>query len=898
MQSLAASTGSKYIVNSPLYPGDLFNNHGCYWPVPDYRADYWQMAHAAAEKFAYGRSNAKAMHTKQAMFYASASSGRDLMAEIIMYPDRCIDHARRMSTDNDLPYLTMRRAADVLDPQRMAHIFKMNYQRNMVASVVASQHMRDTFVVGPPHREQMLRSVSERHSVLRGIHFEDAIFEKHLWLPYCLFDATTGIYDGDHAWSFNAPIEKALANSIQYGSTVPLYARHGHSFDVKDIWGREVSIVDQAWEDARALIDITGTTVRLADGSDVNFRAETCAALLLVRLMHDHQYRSGEGFLDRDRAHPIVKQHYDNLKDTERMDRLKTRILPYMAEFCNWPTLHRILDNDPALKAFWNDHVSPTRKNLRSTHEIETEILSYLPRGGYDNASLRQKVQERRDPPRAFSMAQVDLRSSSHGQHIFPFDTGYDPKRFNDRNFARLGGVADPMRDDPNCGFYAPEQSAALMTLAEFLPDGLPPVKAPRTLLYLDDAVSGVRSAEFTHKHHIDQLSEQSALIDPLANGGNGFAIASAAETREDFSDRIRSLGMEFTRQGEPQNPNEAWRAAHGVGNIIPASDVRKSLDMYSGYREGTETMFHRALAANVPLTLESDVEQTVIRRMIDLDLDGIIIAPGEMSGSSYRYLVEGALAATGLTKRPREGGRFQFEFFMDWSSYLPPPLRQPPEKLDLADLIIHLGLKTKHALDKRNPPKDRDLYVSMARLLDFYEMLIDPVNGNATTERHERTGKDTQHSIIDTKQIDPAFIGFTLYQPGAPNLALTDILRRGEHSDYDAFLQDPDYQSFLNNKLDVAAWRQDPVQKAKLAYMTWFYMRAHELGDVRTKLPVVGHLLTKGIRAFDSDDLIDLPDQYRDARNWWHNLAAKEKTNILGLSRTMRVQGPALAKT
>ncbi len=94
MQSLAASTGSKWIANKPLYPGDLFNNHGCYWPVPDYTDPYWRKAHVFAEKFSYGRSEAKAGYREQSMFYAPASSGPAIIREIMSYPARFIEKAR------------------------------------------------------------------------------------------------------------------------------------------------------------------------------------------------------------------------------------------------------------------------------------------------------------------------------------------------------------------------------------------------------------------------------------------------------------------------------------------------------------------------------------------------------------------------------------------------------------------------------------------------------------------------------------------------------------------------------------------------------------------------------------------------------------------------------------
>jgi hypothetical protein len=886
MQSLCASTGSKWITDKPNYPGDLFNNSGCYWPVPDYTQDYWKLQHTAAEKFTYGRSNAKYAYREQAMFYYAASSGRDLIPELMLYPERVIEHARRFTDDKDTPYLTVRRAADVLDPERMQNIFALNYQRNAAEAAVAAHHMRDTYIIAPAHREQMLRSLSSKHSILRGVGFEDAVFEKHLWGPLCLFDATKGIYGGNAAWSFNAPMEKALGAAIQYGVAVPLQARQGASFDVTDIWNRPVSVVDQACEDARGIVDVVGTKVKLRDGAEVRFRFETAVALLLTRFMYDDMYRKGDPALESDHAHPIVKAHYANDEDQRRFVQLKEIMLPYMAEFCNWPTLRRILNHDPALKDYWDEHVVPSRKNLRPEAEIEAAILGYLPRGGYDNAALRAKVQERRDAPKTLQFAMQSLPQMSHGQHIDPFDGKQDPQFFNDRNFARLGGTSSP-QDEPDPDHYTRGQAAAVMTLAEFLHDGLPPANAPRTVLYVDDVTGGARAANFREKQKIDNLGEQSSIIDPLADGGSSYAEDVAAETSAELSDRVRMLAL--------GNESADWRKTYNIGNVVPSSDVRASLGMYAGYREGTKTMFHWALAAKGPLKLGGDVEQTIVRRWIDLELNGMVLTPGDVSNNSCRYIAEGVLVATGLTKRTHEGARYQFEFFMDDDDSVAVTRRGAPRKLDLADLIIHVGMKTKQDLDMLHPPKNRDQYVTMARLLQTYEMLIDPVNCNTVIKRDEHSGKDTKASIVDWNQVDPAFIGFAAHQPNPAVFALTDIKERGDRPDYDAFVKDPDYQAFLKNKLDVAALIEDPAQKAKLAHMIWFYMRVDMAVPPQKKVPVIGHLLIKGIQAFDRDDTINLPPEYQKARDWWHNLSAKQKANIFE-QKTLFINGPAVA--
>ena len=53
---------------------------------------------------------------------------------------------------------------------------------------------------------------------------------------------------GTKSYSRNGSLEQAIILAIQYASPVALNARDGHNIDVKDIIGRDISLVDQAWE--------------------------------------------------------------------------------------------------------------------------------------------------------------------------------------------------------------------------------------------------------------------------------------------------------------------------------------------------------------------------------------------------------------------------------------------------------------------------------------------------------------------------------------------------------------------------------------------------------------------------------------------------------------------------
>ncbi|MCD8566461.1 MAG: hypothetical protein LRY36_00770 [Alphaproteobacteria bacterium] len=152
--------------------------------------------------------------------------------------------------------------------------------------------------------------------------------------PFILFDAKGIIYDGDAAWSRNAALEKAIGNAIQYGVPLPGLVRRGEDFETPDIKGRPVSIVDQAWEDARHLV--YEVKKRKYAGQEYETRSEPAAALLLIRFMNDLKWRNDvpleQGGLDKSRASQVVKDHYASPEEMAKFDRLRALMLPFLAK--------------------------------------------------------------------------------------------------------------------------------------------------------------------------------------------------------------------------------------------------------------------------------------------------------------------------------------------------------------------------------------------------------------------------------------------------------------------------------------------------------------------------------------------------------------------------------------
>lgn len=883
METKLSKTGSQYIAEKPEYAGDLFNNPDLYWPRPDPSDPLDRMLQKNAEGYAADASRSHSFY-KSAMLYCSMSGGYYGYAIAEKYPDKILAGSRRfMTAADDRPFMTIQRLQEVLGGEIMKNeVFERNGLLNQTATEYASRTMPGFYIAGPDDREGHLRDLGRIHTMLRGAGFKDSTFEQGIYLKKCLLEHERGIYFADHAWSRNACMEKAVPLAAQYGSSYVLDARDGRSYDIVDIEGRPVSIADQAWEDARHLVDVV----------ERGFRSEPSATLLLSRFMHDQMAIEKSPLLDHERAHQIVRERFGVQAEAERMERLKSVMLPYLAERCAWPTLIPIIQNDPHLHAFWEDHVLPSRPAMKQVAEIEKEILSYVPRGGFDAGELRKKIEERRDPKvkrNVFSAASMPSRPK--GVHEAPFDAKFDPKLFNDRNFARLGAVPNPdfTPDNDHLTF---EQNAAILIVNAYR-EARRPVLGARTLLYLDDANSGLAASAFESKHNITDIRAIKTVFDPLGHDSKAFAVTGEKEHRALITQSLETL-MESEQF-------EQWRSGFDIGNIVTLSDFRASAAKYKNNDLRT------GIAADGPIEMSDAGIETCARRYLTLAADGLMLKPGKIKPIEARIISDALCVATGLVERPHEGGKFAFDFFM-WNDYSNAPDTQAePQKMDLGDLILYVGRNVKANLEAKNPAMMREHNVTMARLLEVYEMITDPGRRNISHSRDPKTGADSTAKIINTTQLDPAFIlDLIENDPGLPAVLSSDIHKIGQNSELEAFLSDPDFIAFQKPEHEKGdahykAAQDDPALKAKMVQMMWAWMRAvpmYARFDNKSEprqLPVTGHLSTKGMIGTDEYDLRDLHPDYRAGRDAMDNLNARQRKTVFG-ANTVYVNSPGVS--
>lgn len=905
MDTPGSRTATKWIKpGQSLYPGDMIHNKGVYDKWPDYESPYWENQHMFAEGITFGDIFAKSGYPFKAFIYGSASSGVYGMQQARSFPEKILQHSTSLSEsiDGDVPFITSVRLLEVLERELFAsNVLAQNTRDQMTLARIAAGHLhrrnteKDIYVFTPAQRQGVAKTFTGSHAMSRGTHFEDATWEMHFWGPALLMPETThGIYHGDHAWSNNAALEKGIGLATQYGAEATVDARGGVGFDVIDILGRPVSVVDQAWEDARHLV-YECTRPLIFKGQEYQIRSERAALLLISRFMYDEHYGTQRDFhnsgIDRDRVNDEVALHYMDVNQIERMDQLKSVMIPFLRDHCNWPTLQRMIDFDPDLKAYHKEFIVGAEAKQfpeLSVDQYRAIILGYVPRGGYVNNDMRQLASVSADPPilrHAFSLP--DAPNTPLGAVENGFDQEFSPKMYNLGLFERLGGQVPGEFVDPD--HYNFEQAAAVATLFKMRHTGTPPFEVPHRVLYLDDPAGGYRAAAFRQDHEIGDLSELSTIYDSATQGGDKFSAAVAAETAAEMNARV----MELQAHGDFR----AWREEHGYGLVDSYAGISSLVAKYKGYREGTDTEAHKASAAKGSIHVSGMVPQAVAHRLTTMEGNGIVIPAGALTDTDCININAGLVSIVGKAPRPYSGGKYKMKFFMDFNphaeGHLPP---SAPVELDLADLIIHVGLQVKAMLEQPVPPKNVYHYVVLAQLLDVYERLKDPARRNSVIDRDCFDGSNSENRIIDFSQVDPEFIKTIQYLDGMPAGTFDEsILSKGSHNPaLDAFLEDEEYRFFSQPEIndpkdpDFKA-RQDfyrtmmanPVAKAKLADMIWGHMRAAPNVLDNGQNWIVSGRLSRVADYFDAHYLNDLHPDYKSARDSLMTMSARDRTAL-----------------
>jgi hypothetical protein len=909
MATYLSKTGTKYITDTPLWPGHLINNLGAY-PVYEHldlkdpdrhntalNAEYRAVAGSLARGILINGSEGK---TKIAMAVCAMSSGVDAAEALSAYKDRVLEHSKRMIYNNpnrpDVPHLTMRDPSTALPKEiKSADIFAPNTQRNIQLAALAEKLNPGLIVLAPGAAEHAARASTDVSSLTKGRAPSNLDWEQHYWGQWLTSAVDSILLHGDHGMSVNAALEKNMGHAAEFGVRTVLAIRNGRPIDFIDIEGKQISLTDQIWEDVKSLIHISHPD--LYDMRNENQVAEVMAFLMYYRDFQRAQKGDQDAlaYIDPERATPEVLAHFNDPDEVAKVEALQRIALPWIKKHCNWPTLHELLERDygSQLATFWAEEVENT-PYPEPSFEDEQTIMTYVPRGGYENTNKIEAkfgpVTERRDPPHIKYEHAINTGTPrSHGGFYNPFDKGFAPKIFNDNNFVRLGPVTDPSSSHWDPSHLTFEQAAVLMMLNEQAAIR-PPEGTHRTLLYLDDPVNSPLAASFVEKHGFKEISELKTTIDPAQQGAATFSAVVAEDDQKFAENRIWDLATK-------EAYTDFW-SQQNYGNILPLSTYGEMAGWLTGHREAMGTDARDAIAAKGPKQVSgAGIETAMLQAIYTGNVQGICLREGPVSSTVASAMTAGMLAKLGLTKPSYSGGKYEFDVFMD-RDYLPQDTPQSaPEKMDFLDQYIHLGIQTKHLLEQKNPPQHKSLVLAMMRFNEVYEMIKDPDRLNKKDVMDPDTRDLKSEEIIDIPQAishDPRYFEGIQYR----HYSVSDVFEQGEHYNgenplYDEYANDPDVQEFLKPEAEKDAtyyhrFFADPQKKAKLAHMMWFAMSAQRTPlldkNGQSFQPAESGLLwTRGIAQVDKFHYRDLRRAEK-AGEAWDTMKERLKANTFDI--------------
>ncbi len=706
MGNILTKGSGKFIKTEPRFPGDLGYNLGSYMREPDFNnLDDKQIAMMA--EIMAATSSLTRENSKVAMMIGSVTSGVAGYETAMRNPVAIKEYTEGKFGEGfltivDLPYVLSKKG--VMEPEVFAKT-KMNQVR---AAGIANTKLPEGYVLDVPFdKEEMLRAISGS-SDIASKSWDDWTFEMHYWLPKIFLDTDRMIYCGDKSFSRNGSLEQAAALSIQYGLYVPLIMRGDRgNMDVTDINGNDISPVDQAWEDAKHIVNVV----------EKDFRTETAVALLLTRFMYENWRRKNintdNGIMVPEHMHDSVKKQ--SRADIKKMNELTEMMLLYIANKCDWKTLHRILDNDPDLKKFWDDKVVPLKDQELDMEKLEGDLFSYIPRGGYEYNELDIADLTYRDAPSASNQfARNNKRSRAVKRQIGIHKTPFCPNRCNNvlypnssflSDYNRLGVTGDP-KAQPVAGKRTRSQIVAYLTATAIDADR----ESGNRYLYLDDTASGERAANFINNHKIADWRDAPSYHSPSKNGGRSF-----------YQDVIK-VNIEKYKQRFYQilNMND-FKDDNDIGSILPLSTIKEMTSEFEGRRKSINAYRKEAIAADGPEKVGEAAN--VIAKAIDYQ--GIIIPKGAvLNDNQCAHILNAVMMATGQVEETYEGDKYNMHFFYDDETDL------PPREIDFGDLLLLVGKPMKHALEQ-GCVLDHKAIVYTAQMFDMYEKLFDPARRN-----------------------------------------------------------------------------------------------------------------------------------------------------------------------
>ena len=700
---------NRLLSGKPNHPFDFQNNPIFFDPQPEQDSDYTHK-HNARVKLAYIAANAVSRGLKFLFIPGSMSNGYRGYEIAEKNKDKILQNTKARHGEG---FLTTQRLAHNIAAEVMLNelIIPNRIQNNNFADM-AERRNPDYAVIPPVDFEGPIRVIKENSALSQGASFQDWTFE-HYWLSRVV-DTSGEVLGGDHAWSRYANPEEADGDLIQCGLLDKLrgHVGPGTEFNITDGEGQNVSLTDRAWETAKHIVDTV----------ERGFRTDFAVAALVVRFQIDDWLREKNKILDMDKVHPILKNR--SKEDLARMDRLKEMMLPYIAEKCtHWMPYQKQSD----LKKYFEKNVLPIDSGLAQSKisEIKNELFSYMPRGGFIHPKYNTS----------------SARESVLGQD-FNF-TSRPAKRRGTEGiyFAAKSGIFDDSLFEKRTAW----ERAALCFVAGAMEAHRLPESAPRAAFYVCEPKGGMMAKKYAEEKSIDWLREAQSA-EPLTGGDSFYS-------RVMRKNKVRDGAVAANLGGESALQNRS------VKNVVSSLDFGMIDDAIIENRIG--------IAAKGGDRLSPDARLAMQLEWMDRNAEVVVLRKGwQYHPHEVQIMMRAVLNATGQIERPYEGGKYRMEIFEHDADEKDPARRL--KKQDIHGLIKTLADTVEPWLDSAGQVPARAHYVTMARLLEVADKLLDPGARNYALKRDSETAgvNKKDHEIIKWRHVDRDFIKFVHEEP------------------------------------------------------------------------------------------------------------------------------------
>lgn len=729
MKTSAIERIEKILSGKPNYPFDFINNPIFFDPGPEKGTEHTERLLAQAK---LGLSAYLAVNRGvEAVFGpGTMSNGWGGIHLTLQNQEKVMDAMeektgeRFLTLQNLKYYISSDQINDVVtQPNRL--------ENNALGDAIERANPSMSTIV-PIDFEGVVRNQSD-NARSQGASFQDWTFE-HWWVPIVMFSNRMGLNSG-HAHSWNGNHEEITGDLIQLGFLDDLRDQPGREYDIVNAETNEAVVLsDRAWETAKHLFYVI----------ENGFRPTLALAAFAIRDQMDEWLRNGDGPIDMDKVHPVLKDR--SKADLKRMDELKKLMRRYIAENCaDW--MKEYYDQDPHLKAYFETYILPEKKKTDMTAKqkqtLEDKLFSYQPVGGFVYPGKAPKTQGAKltENPLKDEFSVTSRQAKRRGSDGHYFEEG--SRLFNDEHFEDL----------------SPWEKATLKFLIPCMEVFRLPEQAPRTAFFASHPKGGELAGNYADQFGVSYVREARTIKEPTE--------------ADSFYNLVEVANTERDRKSLEEMVDEKEMKRRGIKHVVGTQDM---IDLRTAAEE-----YRYAIASQGDPKLSSRAFLAMQLEWFSRNASSLVVRPGwENHADEVQFVVEAVKMATGLKDAAYDGAAYRMEIF----EYDAAAKGDKMRKLDLYEIVETLGNKVEQYLDGNKsyiteelgvsvedyaaaqavgqtegldvPAPAKEEILAMARLLKITDMYADPSRVNHYIHEDNSTGHKSKGSeIIDWAQVD-----------------------------------------------------------------------------------------------------------------------------------------------